>query len=73
MASPDFSRVPINSLLASISTPLLTALFALGLAQLMAAGLAGTRRPRIETMRFGGAPPAHGFGPAEAPVPPHAR
>jgi hypothetical protein len=73
MASPDFSRVPINSLLASISTPLLTALFALGLAQLMAAGLAGTKRPRIETMRFGGAPPAHGFGPAEAPVPPHAR
>jgi hypothetical protein len=73
MASPEFSRIPVNSLLASISTPLLTALFALGLAQLMAAGLAGTSRPRIESMRFGGTRPTRGFAPAEARVPPQAR
>jgi len=69
--SPDFSRIPIDNLLALVSTPLLTTLFALGLAQLMAAGLS-TARAGIEAVHFGSTPPGSSFAP-EARVPPHAR
>jgi hypothetical protein len=71
-ASPDFSRVPTDILLALVSTPLLTTLFALGLAQLMAAGLSKPR-PRVESVHFESQPPAHDFAGREARVPPQTR
>jgi hypothetical protein len=51
-ASPDIKRIPLDTLLAWTSTPLLTALLALGLAQLLAAGLADVAgRPPAPTSR----------------------
>ena len=53
----DLGRIPHDTLLAWTSTPLLTALFSIGLAQLMAAGVAdATQRRNTTSMR----PPPNG-------------
>jgi len=54
----DLSRIPHDTLLAWTSTPLLTALLSIGLAQLMASGIAdATQRRNTTSMR----PPASGL------------
>ncbi|HEY2732374.1 MAG TPA: hypothetical protein VGI70_00235, partial [Polyangiales bacterium] len=50
---PDLARIPVDTLLAWTSAPILTALLSLGLAQLMAAGLADVSTRRAETVSFG--------------------
>jgi hypothetical protein len=49
----ELSRIPVDTLLAWTSAPLLTAVLALGLAQLMAAGLAEASSRRNEPFDFG--------------------
>ncbi len=49
----DIARIPVDTLLAWTSAPLLTALLGLGLAQLMAAGLAEASSRRSEPFHFG--------------------
>jgi hypothetical protein len=71
---PDFSALPTNELLAWVGTPLLSSLLAIGIAQLMAAGLAGRPSQRDDSLRPNSRSVGHDFSSAtEAHLPPGAR